>query len=112
MMIRFRLLFANYYSLSPAAHAQARYCRPTYRNLVLEGGGIRGIAYGGALQELESRGVLAGIRRVGGTSAGGHSGGAAGGGLFGPGDSGRGERDPVQRLNDGQFLFVGGTRGW
>jgi len=32
----------------------------------MKGGGIRGIAYGGALQELESRGVLAGIERVGG----------------------------------------------
>ena len=43
---------------------------PPYRNLVMEGGGIRGIAYGGALLELEQRGVLAGLRRVGGTSAG------------------------------------------
>ena len=37
---------------------------------MLEGGGIRGIAYGGALQELEARGVLARLERVGGTSAG------------------------------------------
>jgi len=32
----------------------------------MKGGGIWGIAYGGALQELESRGVLAGIERPGG----------------------------------------------
>ena len=44
--------------------------RPVYRNLVMEGGGIRGVAYGGALEELERQGVLAGLQRVGGTSAG------------------------------------------
>lgn len=41
-----------------------------YKNLVMEGGGIKGIAYGGALAELESRGVLQNITRVAGTSAG------------------------------------------
>ena len=41
-----------------------------YRNLVMEGGGIKGIAYGGALIELENRGDLPQIQRVGGTSAG------------------------------------------
>ncbi len=40
------------------------------RNLVFEGGGIKGIAYGGALKELENRGVLKGITRTAGTSAG------------------------------------------
>ena len=42
----------------------------TYKNLVLEGGGIRGIAYGGALNELQARNILPGINRVAGTSAG------------------------------------------
>jgi NTE family protein len=41
-----------------------------FRNLVFEGGGIRGIAYVGALKALEKKGVLPGIERVGGTSAG------------------------------------------
>ena len=41
-----------------------------FRNLVFEGGGVKGIAYLGAMQVLEQRGDLAGIRRVGGTSAG------------------------------------------
>src|SRR5690554_3849978 len=41
-----------------------------FRNLVFEGGGIKGIAYIGAMQVLEQRGHLHGIRRVGGTSAG------------------------------------------
>jgi NTE family protein len=53
------------------SHAQPPAGVPTsYRNLVMEGGGIRGIAYGGALLVLEQRGVLAGLTRVGGTSAG------------------------------------------
>ena len=41
-----------------------------FRNLTFEGGGVKGIAYIGAMQILEGRGVLPGIRRVGGTSAG------------------------------------------
>ncbi len=41
-----------------------------FRNFVFEGGGVRGIAYVGALQVLEQRGILANITRFGGTSAG------------------------------------------
>jgi NTE family protein len=44
--------------------------KTTYRNLVMEGGGIKGIAYGGALLELEKKGILQNITRVAGTSAG------------------------------------------
>lgn len=41
-----------------------------YKNLVFKGGGIRGIAYAGALEVLESYGILPQIERVAGTSAG------------------------------------------
>jgi len=41
-----------------------------YKNLVFEGGGIRGIAYTGAVNVLEKKGVLQGIEKVAGTSAG------------------------------------------
>lgn len=41
-----------------------------FKNLVFEGGGVKGIAYGGALEELEKRNILPGIKRVAGTSAG------------------------------------------
>jgi len=41
-----------------------------FRNLVFEGGGVKGIAYIGAMSVLENRGILKDIRRVGGTSAG------------------------------------------
>jgi len=40
------------------------------KNLVFEGAGLRGIAYCGAIKELESRKLIAGIEKVGGTSAG------------------------------------------
>jgi len=88
--------------------APARAQAPPYHNLIMKGGGIRGIAYGGALQELESRGVLAHITRVGGTSAG-----AIQAALLAVGYSPTAiidiiNRTPVQRLNDGQFIFIGG----
>jgi NTE family protein len=41
-----------------------------YKNLVFEGGGVKGIAYGGALDVLNENDVLKGIKRVAGTSAG------------------------------------------
>jgi NTE family protein len=41
-----------------------------FRNLVFEGGGVKGIAYVGALEVLATKGILEDIRRVGGASAG------------------------------------------
>lgn len=41
-----------------------------FENLVFEGGGIKGIAYAGAIGVLEEKGIMPGIRRVAGTSAG------------------------------------------
>ena len=41
-----------------------------FRNLVFEGGGVKGIAYVGAMQVMEEKGILQNIERVGGTSAG------------------------------------------
>jgi NTE family protein len=112
MLTRFSLLLsALAVLLGPIfpARAQAPASPSHYRNLVLEGGGIRGIAYGGALQELESRGVLASLVRVGGTSAG-----AIQAALLAVGYSAQEIIDvvnatPVQRLNDGRFIFFGGT---
>jgi NTE family protein len=67
----FRVMKRILYSLGLAALAfsvQAQGAR--YRNLVLEGGGIRGFAYTGAFQVLDSLNILQQIERVGGTSAG------------------------------------------
>src|SRR5688572_31966980 len=63
----FILLFAVNFILQKQGYCQQK---PAYRNLVMEGGGVRGIAYGGALTELQKQGVLSEIKRVGGTSAG------------------------------------------
>lgn len=41
-----------------------------FENLVFEGGGIKGIAYAGAISVLEKKGIMPDIRRVAGTSAG------------------------------------------
>ena len=47
--------------------AQKKY---SYKNLVLEGGGVRGLAYAGVFKVLEEKGVLQQIEKVGGSSAG------------------------------------------
>ncbi|MDO4790268.1 MAG: patatin-like phospholipase family protein [Porphyromonas sp.] len=41
-----------------------------FKNLVFEGGGVKGISYVGALEVLEKEGIYKGIERVAGTSAG------------------------------------------
>jgi len=41
-----------------------------FRNLVFEGGGMKGIAYIGAMEVLEKKGILKNIKRIGGVSAG------------------------------------------
>ena len=47
--------------------AQKKY---DYKNLVLEGGGIRGLAYAGVFEVLEEKGILQQIEKIGGSSAG------------------------------------------
>ncbi|PVZ82200.1 patatin [Serratia sp. S1B] len=42
----------------------------SFRNLVFEGGGVKGIAYIGALSVLEDKEIISTIERIGGTSAG------------------------------------------
>ena len=50
-------------AFSYVSHAQ-------YTNLVLEGGGMKGIAYAGALEVLDSLGISDSIERIAGTSSG------------------------------------------
>ena len=42
----------------------------TVNNLVFEGAGVKGIAYVGAVQEMESKKLMDSVKRVGGTSSG------------------------------------------
>lgn len=41
-----------------------------YKNLVLEGGGVRGLAYAGAIEVLEEKNIINNIEKVAGSSAG------------------------------------------
>jgi NTE family protein len=41
-----------------------------FKNLIFEGGGVKGVAYAGAIKVLEEKGIMSSIVRVGGTSAG------------------------------------------
>jgi NTE family protein len=82
--------------------------QPVYRNLVFEGGGIRGIAYGGALAELEKQGALQPIERVGGTSAGAIQAVLLAVGYTAPEVAGIVYRTPTRKFNDGRLIFFGG----
>lgn len=88
-----------------------------YRNLVMEGGGIKGIAYGGALIELENRGILPQIQRVGGTSAGAIQACLLSVGYSAEEISKIIADTPIETFNDGGTFFRAGKRflkkfGW
>ncbi|SDY16383.1 NTE family protein [Hymenobacter psychrophilus] len=104
------VLFSALPGVGNLAAAQAQAPPPVYRNLVMEGGGIRGIAYGGALAELERQGQLRELRRVGGTSAGAIQAALLAVGYAPAAIIGIVNELPIQRLNDGQYIFFGGGR--
>jgi NTE family protein len=79
-----------------------------YTNLVFEGGGIRGIAYTGALQVLNDNKILPDIRRVAGTSAGAIAALTVALG-YAPEEVEKVIYDTkIQKFNDGKFFFIGG----
>jgi NTE family protein len=86
-----------------------QYQRPVYQNLVLEGGGIWGIAYGGAFQVLEQQSVLQNIKRVGGTSAGAIQATMLAVGFTADEIINITNHTSIKKLNDGRFIFLGGT---
>jgi len=77
-------------------------------NLIFEGAGIRGIAYCGALMELDELGYLAEVKRVGGTSSGAITASLLSVG-FTPGEIYQiiGTTD-FGKFNDGKLGFIGG----
>lgn len=95
------LLFSN------SCFAQQKY---NYKNLVLEGGGIRGVAYAGAFSVLQEKNILQQIEKVAGTSAG-----AIAGVMISVGYSPK-EIDsimrslPVEDFNDGRGGIIGKYR--
>lgn len=82
--------------------------KPIIKNLVFEGAGMRGIAYCGAIQELESRNMMHTVERTGGTSAG-----AIMALIVSLGYTGK-ETEAIigstnfKQFNDGRYLFAGG----
>ena len=68
-------------------------------NLCFQGGGVRGAAYAGAMQVLDERGLLSGIRRIAGTSAG-----AITAALMACGCGAQGLTDAILDTNFGSFL--------
>lgn len=111
------ILFIQSFQLLAFAGEDPESKLPIYRNLVMEGGGIKGIAYGGALAELEERGVLRHITRVAGTSAG-----AIQASLFAIGYNAEEITEiinttPIESFNDDGFIVKGSKRllkkyGW
>ncbi|WP_276132121.1 patatin-like phospholipase family protein [Polluticoccus soli] len=80
-----------------------------YKYLIMEGGGIRGATYAGAIKVLEEKKITDGLEGVGGTSAG-----ALVGGLLAVGYNADELRDILnglllQEFNDGRVGFIGGA---
>jgi NTE family protein len=78
-----------------------------YKNLVLEGGGVRGFAYAGVLCILEEKGVLKNIEKVGGSSAGSIAGMMISLGYTAAEIDSIMIELPVQKFNDGKGGVVG-----
>ncbi len=81
-----------------------------YKYLVLKGGGIRGIAYVGALKVLEEKKITPGIEKVAGTSVG-----AITGTLFATGYTAAQMENimldlDIATFNDGEWFFLGGQK--
>ena len=70
-----------------------------FRNLVFEGGGVKGMAYVGAMQVLNDLEILPNIKRVGGTSAG-----AINATLFALGFTVAEQRSILRKLNFKNFM--------
>lgn len=81
---------------------------PAIKNLVFEGAGIRGIAYCGAIQELEAKNLMTNIEKVGGTSSGAIVAMMISLGYTGRDIEGFIATTKFKKLNDGGFFFIGG----
>jgi NTE family protein len=95
-------------AMSILAFSGTRSQTALYRNLVMEGAGVKGFAYAGALQVLDSMGILKNIQRVAGTSVG-----AIQGALVAVGYSSEEIIEltahiPLKQFNDGGWMLAGG----
>src|SRR5580765_4056861 len=96
--------------LFPVLAFQLMYCqpKPAIKNLVFEGAGVRGIAYCGAVQEMESKKLMDGIERVGGTSSGAIIALTISLGYSGKEIENIISKSNFKKFNDGGFFFIGG----
>jgi NTE family protein len=78
------------------------------KNLVFEGGGMRGVSYAGALAELDNRGLLDSLQRVGGTSVGAITAMMVALGYSPTEIEHEIARTNPNKFNDGTVLFFGG----
>lgn len=79
-----------------------------YRNLVMEGAGVKGFAYAGALQVLDSLGIVKDLQRVAGTSVGAIQASLLAVG-YTPQEIIELTADiPLRRFNDGGWMLAGG----
>jgi NTE family protein len=78
------------------------------KNLVFEAAGIRGIAYCGAIKEMESQKLMNQIEKVAGTSSGAIMALAVSLGYSGQEIEDLIGQTDFKKFNDGNFLFVGG----
>ncbi|RYD58642.1 MAG: patatin [Sphingobacteriales bacterium] len=81
-----------------------------YHNLVFEGGGIRGIAYAGAVKALEEQHVLGDVKVACGTSVGAITAGLLAVGYTADEMALIMEELEIQQFNDGQWFFIGGVK--
>src|SRR3954468_3471102 len=88
------------------SNAQKFESTPPIVNLVFEGAGVRGIAYCGALKEMESRGVMDKVERVAGTSAGALMALAVSLGYSSEELAGQISNTNFKDFNDGRFFFL------
>lgn len=77
----------------------------SYKNLVLEGGGVRGLAYSGALEVLEQKDILHNIENVAGSSVGSIAGLAVALGYSAPEIDSILQNLQIGEFNDGGFFF-------
>ena len=82
--------------------------KPEFNNLVFEGAGIRGIAYCGALKELEARGLMTNVQRIAGTSAGALMAMMISLGYNSDELSQIISQTNFKEFNDGRYFFIGG----
>src|SRR5689334_5175133 len=78
------------------------------KNLVFEGAGVRGIAYCGAIQEMEAKNLMGNVEKLGGTSSGAIVAMMLSLGYTGKDIEALISKIKFKKFNDGGFSFIGG----